>query len=255
MRFDKLARVTVGQLAVVETEHVGCGTSIGEFAVVRAGARLGENVIVHPHVIIEAGVEIGDGVEIFPGACVGKEPKAADAITRKPEFKRTVNIGANCSIGAHAVIYYDVSIGENTLIGDGASVREQCVIGDSCIVGAHVTVGYAVEIHNRVKIMDHTSVVGKSLIDDDAFISLNVGMSNDQFMGARGYQEDEIRGAIVRKGAMIGVGADLLPGSEIGERAIVGAASLVTKPVESETVVMGIPARFQRRVENLLKRR
>jgi hypothetical protein len=48
MRIDKLPHVRVGHLAVVVTEHVGCTTSIGEFVVVRASARSGENVIVHP---------------------------------------------------------------------------------------------------------------------------------------------------------------------------------------------------------------
>lgn len=246
---DKLAEGMIAKTAVVETELIGSGTRIGEFAVIRAGARLGKNVVVHPLVVVESGAEIGNGVEIFPGAYVGKEPRLADFTGRTLEYDKTVSVGANCTIGANAVIYCNVSIGEHTLIGDGVSIRENCVIGEKCILGAHVTVGYNVELHNRIKVMDHTHVVGKSLIEDDVFISLKVGMTNDRFVGARGYEEEQIQGATIRKGARVGVGANLLPGVEIGEQAIVGAGALVTKPVEARTVVMGIPARFARRAQ------
>ena len=61
--------------AVVLTDAIGHGVKIAEFAVVRQGARLGNDVIIHPHVIIEPGVHIEDGVEIFPGAYLEKSRK------------------------------------------------------------------------------------------------------------------------------------------------------------------------------------
>src|SRR5215212_8365492 len=101
----------ISKTAVIETGAIGSGTRIGDFTIVHAGVRLGERVIVHPHVVIEAGVVVGDGVEIFPFAYLGREPKGAGAMARQPEFEKTIRIGANCSIGPNAVIYYDVSIG------------------------------------------------------------------------------------------------------------------------------------------------
>jgi acetyltransferase-like isoleucine patch superfamily enzyme len=239
----------ISKLAVVETGVLGHHTRIEEFAVVRAGAELGNDVFIHPHVVIEDGVVIGDGVEIFPGTYIGKEPKGAGATTRRAACERKVTIGANCAIGPNAVIYYDVTVGENTLIGDGAAIREQCVVGTKCVIGMHVTVGYEVSMGNQVKIMDHTHVVGTSVIEDDVFIGMNVGMANDNALGQEGYSEEKVIGPTIEDGAMIGLGANLLPGVIVGERAIVGAGTLVTKHVEPGTVVMGVPARFVRRAE------
>jgi acetyltransferase-like isoleucine patch superfamily enzyme len=239
----------ISKTAVVESTDIGSGTKIGDFAVVGPGVRLGDGVIVHPHVVIEPGVMIGDGVEVFPGAYIGKEPKGAGATARKPEFQRGVVIKANCSVGSNAVIYQDVRIGENTLIGDGAVIREQGVVGARCIVGMHVTVGYSVTIQNGVKIMDHTHVVGKSLLEDGVFVAMNVGMANDRFIGRRGYEEEQIQGATIRKGAMVGVGANLLPGIEIGENAVVAAGAVVTRDVSASETVAGVPARTVRSSE------
>ena len=114
----------LSKLAVVETDNLDKNVTVGEFAIIRSNVIIGSNVIIHPHVIINPGVILGDGVEIFPGALIGKEPKGAGATARQLKFNKRVFIGANSSIGPHAVIFYDVEIGENTLIGDAVSIRE-----------------------------------------------------------------------------------------------------------------------------------
>lgn len=232
--------------AVVRAANVPEDVHIGDFAVVAEGVVLGRGVVLHPHVVLAGGVTIGDGVEIFPGAFIGKEPKGAGALARTPVFERRVRIGANCSIGPHAVIYYDVEIGEGTLLGDGASVREKCRIGSRCIIARYVTINYDTIIGDRTKIMDLTHVTGKCRIGNDCFISLTVGMTNDNAIGAHGFREEEIRGPIIEDGVMIGAGATLLPGIRLGRGSIVGAGSVVTRDVAPATVVMGVPARFVR---------
>jgi acetyltransferase-like isoleucine patch superfamily enzyme len=239
----------ISKTAVVETDAIGSGTRIGDFAVVRAGVRLGQNVLVHPHVVIEPGVVVGDGVEIFPFAYLGREPKGAGTLARQPEFEKVITIGAECSVGANAVIYYDVSVEENTLIGDGASIREQCRIGSRCIVARDVTINYNTKIGDRTKIMDSTHITGNCVIGNDVFISVLVGTTNDNAMGGEGYSEELVLGPTVEDGAMVGAKANLLPGVVVGRDAIVGAGALVTRPVEPETIVMGVPARVVRRVE------
>lgn len=246
---SKSAEAVISERAVVETDAIGSGTRIGDFAVVRADVRLGDNVVIHPHVVVEPGVVIGDGAEVFPGTYLGKEPKGAGATARLPEFEKKVSVGAGCVIGPNAVIYYDVSIGDNTLIGDGASIREQCQIGSSCIVARNVTINYNAAVGDRTKIMDCTHVTGNCRVGDDVFISVLVGMTNDNAMGRKGYTEASILGPTIEDGAMVGAKANLLPGVVIGRGAIVGAGAVVTKAVEAGTLVAGVPARFVRRVE------
>src|SRR5438105_3182519 len=106
----------VYESAIVQTHDIGENVKIGEFSVIRDGVRLGNNVIIHPHVVIESGVILGDEVEVFPGAYIGKEPKGAGALARPLTFNRYVKIEGHTSIGPNVVIYYDVEIGEHSLI-------------------------------------------------------------------------------------------------------------------------------------------
>ena len=139
--------------AVVQSDDVADSASIAEFAVVRAGASIGEDVVIHPHVVVESGVVVGNEVEVFPGAYLGKEPKGAGAIRRTPRFERGVVIGDGCSIGPNAVVFQDVVIGPHTLLGDGASIREQCRIGSSVLLGRYVTINYNSTVGDRTKII------------------------------------------------------------------------------------------------------
>ncbi|RWC01486.1 acyltransferase [Mesorhizobium sp.] len=229
--------------AVVQTDLVGSNVTIAEFAVVRSGVVIGNDVVIHPHVVLEPGVIIGDAVEIFPGAYIGKVPKGPGALTRIPHFVPKVKIGSGCSIGPHAVIFYDVEIGQSTLLGDGASVREQTRIGSDTIIGRYVTINYNTLVGNGVKIQDHTWLAGNMTIEDGVFISGGVGTSNDNAIGRKGYDEARSRGPYIERGAAIGVGANLLPGTRIGAYAIVGAGAVVTRDVPERAVVMGVPAR------------
>jgi len=232
----------ISDKAIVETDRVGDGTIIEEFSIVRAGAVIGKNVRIHPHVIVGAGVNVGDNVEIFPGALLGKEPKGAGATSRAVSFSKNITIGSNCSIGPHVVIFYDVEIGSNTLLGDGASIREGCRIGSKCIISRYVTINYATRIGDRVKIMDLTHITGNMSIADDVFVSTMVGSANDNNIGRTGYG-DQVKGPTLEAGSVIGVGATLLPNVCVGAHATVAAGAVVTKDIAAGVTVAGVPAR------------
>jgi acetyltransferase-like isoleucine patch superfamily enzyme len=244
-----LAMDGISSLAVVLTDQIGDNVRVGEFSVIRSNVTLGRDVLIHPHVVIESGVTIGDNAEVFPGAYIGKIPKGAGALTRAPRYKPRVEIGAHCSIGPHAVIFYDVVIGEATLLGDGASIREETRIGSRTIIGRYVTVNYNTQIGSHVMVQDHSWLAGNMTIEDDVFISGGVGTSNDNGIGRNGYDEARVLGPHIARGAAIGVGANLLPGVRIGCKAIVGAGAVVTKDVPDGAVVMGVPAQITRWVD------
>jgi UDP-3-O-[3-hydroxymyristoyl] glucosamine N-acyltransferase len=229
--------------AVVETDSIGAGASIGEFVVVRAGAVLGEGVTIHPHVVVESGVEVGEGTEILPGSYLGRRPRAVGAIARQPVFRPRLRIGGGCSIGPNAVVYYDVEIGDDVLVGDAASIREQVRIGDGCVVGRAVALDRDVQVGNRTRIMNQANIVAKAKLGADVFVGPGVLTTNDDALGRHGWVDELMHGPTVEDEAMIGAGAILLPGVIIGRLAVVGAGAVVRHDVEAGTTVLGVPAR------------
>jgi acetyltransferase-like isoleucine patch superfamily enzyme len=235
----------MSNLAVIESDAIGARSRIGEFSIVRSGAVLGDDVTIHPHVTIESGVTVEDGVEVLPYAYLGRSPTRSAALARQPEARPEVRIGAGTSVGAHACIYRDVSIGRECLIADFAGVREQSRIGSNVLIGGYVGVDAGTRVGDRTKAIAYSSVAGE--VGSDVVISLLVGLANDNTFGRSGSEDARAKTPTIRDGALIGVGATLLPGVVIGFGAIVGAASLVTRDVEDGAVVMGIPARVVRR--------
>jgi len=239
----------INEDARVDTAQIGSNVEIAEFAVIRSDVEIGDNCVIHPHVVIESGSVIKDNVEVFPGAYIGKEPKGAGATARPIKFNKKVLINSNCSIGPHAVIFYDVEIGDNTLIGDGASIREQVRIGSHCIISRYVTINYNSKIGNNTKIMDMSHITGNVVIGDNVFMSIMVSSANDNILVERIYDEKLILGPMIEDDASIGASAVLLPGVKIGKGAFVGAGAVVTKDVHSHTLVMGIPAKVIRNLD------
>lgn len=231
----------IHETALISSQaQIGANLSVGPFAVIGA-ARLGDDVIIHSHVVIGDGVELGSGVEIFPGAVVGREPKGAGAASRPITFVKQVKIGNECSIGSHAILYYDVEIGEGTLIGDGASVREQCRVGSHCIISRYVTINYNTKVGDRVKVMDLSHLTGNMVLEDDTFVSCLVATVNDNVIRA-GFGSHVV-GPTIRKAAIIAGNATVLPAVEIGAGAVVGAGAVATKDVPAGETWLGNPAR------------
>lgn len=224
---------------------------ISKNAVIYEGVKIGKNVTIKDFVVIHSGVIIEDNVEIMEGSIIGRIPKGAGATSRNTysEYK-TVIIGNGTVISPNCIIYTDVKIGKNTLIGDGATIREQCEIGEKCIISRLVSVNYNTKIGNRTKIMDNTHITGNMIIGNNVFISVLVATTNDNNIGTKGYSDDRVIGPIIEDNVLIGAGANILPGVRVGEGSIVGAGALVTRDIPVKKVVMGQPAKIVRDVSD-----
>ena len=131
-----------------------------------------------------------------------------------------------------------------------------CSIGDNTKIGAFVEVQKNASIGKNCKISSHTFICEGVIIEDDVFIGHNVTFINDSIPGQRlpaAHLQTEADWAVgktlVKQGASIGSSSTLLCGVTIGEHAIVGAGSVVTKDVPAYSIVAGNPARILRTIE------
>ena len=131
-----------------------------------------------------------------------------------------------------------------------------CAIGDNTKIGAFVEVQKNASIGRNCKISSHTFICEGVTIEDDVFIGHGVTFVNDTYpraTAADGKLQTEadwkVEPTLIKKGASIGSGATILANVTIGERAIVGAGSVVTRDVLPDTIVAGNPAKIIRKVE------
>lgn len=222
----------------------GANCTISKSAIIEDGCIIGSNVIIHHNVVLYPNTIVGDGTEIFDGAVIGRPPKGAGNLVHKIEDNfEPVKIGKDCVIGANAVIYADNKLDNNVLIGDGAQLREGCRIGKNVIVARLCTFNHHVTVKDNSKIIDTSHITARTIIEENVFIGTGVLTANDNRMTIKGSEVGENSIIHLKKGCKIGSASMILPGIVIGENAIVGAGSVVTKNVNSNIRVMGVPAK------------
>lgn len=149
---------------------------------------------------------------------------------------------------AAAFIHPTAEVSEGAKIGDGtkiwnlAQVREGSVIGENCIISKNVYIDAEAVLGNRVKVQNNVNVYHGVEVEDDVFLGPSMTFTNDFY--PRAFNEDwEITRTHVKKGASIGANATVVCGVTIGEYAMVGSGSVVTKDVPAYALVAGNPAR------------
>ena len=143
----------------------------------------------------------------------------------------------------------DVRLGNNVRLAGFVNLYG-CVIGNDVKLGTFVEIQKGATIGNRCKISSHTFICEGVTLEDEVFIGHNVTFTNDRYPRATagGKLQTEADWAciptLVKRGASIGSGAVLLCGITIGENALVGAGSVVTRDVPPDSIVTGVPARI-----------
>jgi UDP-3-O-[3-hydroxymyristoyl] glucosamine N-acyltransferase len=229
------------------TVKLGKGTTVGAFSVIGKEVQIGENCTIGNNVVIYEATQIGNNVRIDDCTVIGKQPMRAKRSIFKDDKKMpAAEIGDNCMIGAQVVIYAGAKVQANILIADTAAIRENVTIGEFTIIGRGVTVENFTTIGKKCKLETGCYITAYSEVGDYCFIAPGVMTTNDNFMGRTEERFKHFKGVTIRKGGRIGGRSVILPGIEIGEDAVVGAGSVVTRNVAARTVVVGIPAKFLR---------
>ena len=143
----------------------------------------------------------------------------------------------------------DVKLGRNVRLAGFINLYG-CEIGDDVKIGSFVEIQKGARIGNRCKVSSHSFICEGVTLEDGVFVGHNVTFTNDRYPRATadGKLQTEADWAciptLVKRGASIGSGATLLCGITIGENAMIGAGSVVTRDVPPDTIVAGNPARF-----------
>jgi acetyltransferase-like isoleucine patch superfamily enzyme len=231
---------------IAKSAKLGENCTIQENAVISDNVEIGDNAYIGYNVVIYPSTKIGKNAYIEAGSVLGRMPRSGVSSGRKVKKQLpSLEIGNDCIIGANVVLYAGTKFGNEVMIGDLASVREQCEIGDKSIVGRLVMVEYETVIGKSVIIQTGTHITGNAIIEDEVFFGDEVSTTNDNYMGR---VDEPLSGPYFKKRARIGSNATLLPGVIIGEEAVVGAGSVVTKNVPDRTVVIGVPAKVIKNV-------
>jgi acetyltransferase-like isoleucine patch superfamily enzyme len=193
---------------------------------------------------VAPGVSIGPGAELQAPCIIGKAPRG------KAEGELPLVIGAQAVIRPFTTIYAGSVFGERLQTGQCVSIREDNVFGDDVSIGTVVRMECGNRLGNRVRIHSGTTMEYTS-IEDDVFIGPNTVFAGDPHpMNCPRYHDCK-GGATVRRLARIGAMCMIMPGVQIGEDSVVGAASLVLSDVPAGMVVAGHPARPIKAVSEL----
>ena len=212
-------------------------------AVIGSDVTFGANVVVHDD------VRIGDGCVIGDGAVLGKRPSLArrSSASRAPLDGLVLEDGV--TVSTQAIVFAGVRVGAEAILGDQCYVRERSRIGAQAVVGRGVAVDNDVTVGARVALQTQSYLTAHSVVEDDVFVGPCAMTTNDNTM-ARHSANFELRGATLRRACRVGGGAVLLPGVEVGEEAFVAAGAVVAADVPARRLVMGVPARPIREVED-----
>jgi acetyltransferase-like isoleucine patch superfamily enzyme len=144
-----------------------------------------------------------------------------------------------------AVVHEDARVGEGTRVWAFVNIQAGAVVGRGCNICDGSFIEKGAVVGNHVTIKHHVSVFDGVTIEDDVFVGSNVAFINDRY--PRGHREDSwtLEKTLIKKGATLGSNSTILCGLTVGEFAVIGAGSVLTKDAPAHAVMCGNPARAQ----------
>jgi acetyltransferase-like isoleucine patch superfamily enzyme len=188
-------------------------------------------------------VELGADALVQSGVLLGER-------TGRQIDDPRLRIGPSAHLRSGTVIYAGSTIGSHFQTGHNVVVREQNRHVDYVSIWNNTTVDYGCVIGDHVKLHTNVYVAQFSILEDEVFLAPGVTIANDPHPGCP-LSAQCMRGPHIKRGAQIGVNVTILPFVTIGERALVGAGSVVTRDVPAGVVVVGNPARPVRGIDEL----
>lgn len=142
-----------------------------------------------------------------------------------------------------AVIDEGCSIGRGTKIWHFSHIMKDAVIGEKCNIGQNVVVSPGVILGNNVKVQNNVSIYTGVICEDDVFLGPSMVFTNITNPRSAVIRRDQYVTTMVRRGASVGANATIVCGNEIGQYCLIGAGTVITKPVKPYALVVGNPGR------------
>jgi UDP-2-acetamido-3-amino-2,3-dideoxy-glucuronate N-acetyltransferase len=146
-----------------------------------------------------------------------------------------------------SIVDENVKIGKNTKIWAFSHISNGAIIGDNCVIGEGVHIGPNVIIGNNCKIQNHSLLYEGVTLEDNVFLGPNTITTNDftPQVGGDWKNSDRFKKTIFKYGCSIGANTTIVCGVTIGENSLIGAGSVVTKNIPSNSKSFGNPAKIK----------
>ena len=214
------------------------GASVHPTSVVSPDADLGHGVTVGPFCAIHASVSVGEGSYVDSHTVLGAP--TADFYDSPSSYEPApCRIGARAVIRSHCVVYSGVDIEDGFSCGHHVTIREGSQIGEGARVGTLSDLQGDLAIGRFARLHSNVFVAQRSTVEELAWLFPYAVLANDPHPPS----DTCTQGPTIRRFAVVGAGATIFPGVDVGEGAVVGAMSLVRHDVPAHGVVVGIPAK------------
>ncbi len=219
---------------------------------------LGNNIIIPEsakvvgNVTIFGNVEIGENCIIEPNVILGHP---LTGFYNDKNYKNpTTIIGEGSVVRSGTTIYCGVKFGKNVRTGTNAIIREHCTFGDNTIIGTAVQVENNTTVGKDTVLETGCHITAFAEIGDDVFVGPHVVTTNDNKMlrpiDRKMGKTVTLKGPTLDRGVRVGANAVILPGIKVGRNCVIGANAVVTADVKENSVVLGIPAKFIKEVDD-----